>query len=58
MPDDARVAELLRELLDCGGTPEEVCRSCPELLEPVRAGWRKVRAERNRGVVSRVTFNE
>jgi serine/threonine-protein kinase len=44
MPDDARVDELLKELLDSGATPEEVCRACPELLEPVRAGWQKVRA--------------
>jgi serine/threonine-protein kinase len=47
MPDDTRVAELLRELLDSGDTPEEICRSCPELLEPVRAGWRQVRAMQN-----------
>src|SRR5262249_39575913 len=44
MADDARVEELLKELLDSGGTPEEVCRSCPELLAPVRAGWQKLRA--------------
>jgi serine/threonine-protein kinase len=47
MPDDARVAELLKELLDSGGTPEEACRSCPELLEAVRAGWRRVCAVQN-----------
>src|SRR5262249_27873658 len=40
---DARVDELLKELLDSGGTPEEVCRTCPELLGPVRAGWQKLR---------------
>ena len=44
MSDDARVDELLKELLDSGSTPEEVCRTCPELVEPVRAGWQKVRA--------------
>ena len=44
MLDDARVDELLKELLDSGGTPEEVCRTCPELLESVRNGWQKVRA--------------
>ena len=44
MSDDARVNELLKKLLDSGGTPEEVCRSCPELLAPVRAGWQRVRA--------------
>jgi tetratricopeptide (TPR) repeat protein len=43
MADDARVDELLKDLLDSGGTPEEVCRTCPELLAPVRAGWHKLR---------------
>src|SRR5262249_46288458 len=32
------------QLLESGGTPEEVCRGCPELLERVRVGWRAVRA--------------
>ena len=36
--------ELLEELLDSGGTPEEVCRACPELLPQVRAGWQRLRA--------------
>jgi hypothetical protein len=44
MPDDARVDELLKELLDSGATPEEVCRTCPELLAPVRTRWQQVRA--------------
>ena len=44
MTDDPRVEELLEELLDSGGTPEEVCRSCPELLDQVRAGWQRLRA--------------
>jgi tetratricopeptide (TPR) repeat protein len=44
MPDDARVDEILKELLDSGSTPEEVCRTCPELLAPVRSGWHKLRA--------------
>src|SRR6516162_5112719 len=44
MADDARVDELLKQLLDSGGTPEEVCRDCPELLDQVRSGWREVRA--------------
>jgi eukaryotic-like serine/threonine-protein kinase len=43
MSDDARVNELLKELLDSGSTPEEVCRTCPELLAAVRAGWQQVR---------------
>jgi serine/threonine-protein kinase len=44
MPSDRRVEELVGELLDTGGTPEEVCRTCPELLAQVRAGWARVRA--------------
>ena len=44
MTDDPRVEELLEELLDSGGTPDEVCRSCPELLARVRAGWQRLQA--------------
>ncbi len=44
MPDDPRIEELLEELLDSGGAPEEVCRACPELLTQVRAGWQRLRA--------------
>jgi serine/threonine-protein kinase len=44
MADDARVDELLKVLLDSGGTPEELCRSCPELLASVRARWQQLRA--------------
>ncbi len=44
MSDDPRVEQLLEELLDSGGTPEEVCRACPELLPEVRAGWQRLRA--------------
>ncbi|HVS36202.1 MAG TPA: serine/threonine-protein kinase [Gemmataceae bacterium] len=44
MSDDSRVEELLEELLDSGGSPEEVCRACPDLLPQVRAGWRRLRA--------------
>ena len=43
MTDDPRVEQLLDELLESGGTPEEVCRSCPELLPQVRAGWQRLR---------------
>jgi serine/threonine-protein kinase len=43
MTDDPRVEALLEELLDSGGTPEEVCRACPELVPQVRAGWRRLR---------------
>jgi len=41
--DDPRVDQLLEELLDSGGTPEEVCSSCPELLPQVRAGFHRLR---------------
>jgi len=44
MPDDSPVEELLQTLLDSGGTPEEVCRTCPELLPQVRAAWQRLRA--------------
>jgi tetratricopeptide (TPR) repeat protein len=43
MTDDPRVDQLLEQLLDSGGTPDEVCRSCPELLPSVRAGWQQLR---------------
>ena len=33
---------LVEELFDSGATPEEACRSCPELLREVRARWRQV----------------
>src|SRR5260370_39467050 len=41
--DGARVDQLLEQLLESGGTPEEVCRACPELLASVRAGWQELR---------------
>jgi serine/threonine-protein kinase len=43
MTDDARVQQLLEELLDSDATPEVVCASCPELLPVVRDRWRQVR---------------
>jgi eukaryotic-like serine/threonine-protein kinase len=43
MRDDPRLQQLLDELVDSGSTPEEVCRSCPELLPEVRACWRRLR---------------
>jgi serine/threonine protein kinase/tetratricopeptide (TPR) repeat protein len=46
MPDNPRVEQLLEELLDSGGTPEEACRTCPDLLPQVRAGWQRLRALR------------
>jgi serine/threonine-protein kinase len=41
--DDPRVQQLLDELFDSDGTPEDVCASCPELLPVVRDRWRQVR---------------
>jgi hypothetical protein len=37
---------LLEQMRESGGTPEEVCATCPELLEQVRAGWQELRALR------------
>ena len=48
MTDNPRLRQLLDELHDSHATPEEVCRSCPELLPEVRARWRavcRIRAE-------------
>jgi serine/threonine protein kinase len=42
MTDDPRVQQLLDQLLDSHATPEEVCRSCPELLPVVRERWRQI----------------
>jgi serine/threonine protein kinase len=42
MAEDPRLRRLLDELLDSQATPEEVCRSSPELLPEVRARWRRV----------------
>src|SRR5262245_9698211 len=39
---DPRVQQLLDRLIDAGATPEEVCRSCPELLPEVRARCRQM----------------
>ena len=43
MTDDPRVERLLEELLESGGSPEEACRSCPELLPQVRADLERLR---------------
>ena len=48
MTDNPCLRQLLDELHDSHATPDEVCRSCPELLPEVRARWRavcRVRAE-------------
>ena len=42
MSDEARVQELLDELLDRDATPEEVCGECTELLPVVRKRWREI----------------
>ncbi len=42
MPDDPRVQELLDELADRDATPEEVCRTYPELLTVVRERWGEI----------------
>src|SRR5262249_56457112 len=43
MTDDPRVGRLLEELLESGGSPEEACRTCPELLPQVRTRLRRLR---------------
>src|SRR4051812_38817767 len=48
MTENPRLRQLLDELHDSNATPEEVCRSFPELLPEVRARWGavcRVRAE-------------
>src|SRR5436190_18738606 len=47
MTDNPRLQQLLHELLDSQSTPEDVCRSDPELLPEVRAYWREVRRVRS-----------
>jgi eukaryotic-like serine/threonine-protein kinase len=42
MTDDPRVQQLLDELLNSDSSPEEVCKSCPELLPVVRERWREM----------------
>jgi serine/threonine-protein kinase len=42
MTEDPRVQLLLGELLASRATPEEVCKSCPELLPEVRERWREM----------------
>jgi serine/threonine-protein kinase len=43
MSDEARVEQLLDELLDSERTPEEICADCPELLPEVRKRIRLMR---------------
>jgi serine/threonine-protein kinase len=41
MSDQARVQQLVDELLSSERTPEEVCAECPELLAEVRQRWQQ-----------------
>jgi serine/threonine-protein kinase len=43
MIDDPRLERVLEELLESGGSPEEACRSCPELLPQVRSELQRLR---------------
>jgi len=43
MIDDPRLERVLEELLESGGSPEEACRSCPELLPQVRFELQRLR---------------
>src|SRR5208283_4468947 len=43
MAGNPDVFALLEEMLESGGTPEEVCRECPELLPEVRRRWKAFR---------------
>ena len=40
MASNPQVHRMLKEMLDSGKTPEEVCRDCPELLPEVRERWK------------------
>src|SRR6516162_4463620 len=42
MGNNPQVHRMLKEMLELGKTPEEVCRDCPELLPEVRQRWRQV----------------
>ncbi len=44
MSEEPRVLELIEQILDSEATPEDVCRSCPELLPQVRARLHRLRA--------------
>jgi serine/threonine-protein kinase len=43
MIDDPRVERVLEELLESGRSPEEACRTCPELLPRVRSELQRLR---------------
>ena len=42
MADHSRISQLLEELVNSQTSPEEVCRSCPDLLPEVRARWQRI----------------
>src|SRR4051794_9611279 len=44
MPDEARILELVEELLDSGGEPEDVCGLDGELLGEVRRRWARCKS--------------
>ena len=46
MTDDPRIQQMLDQLLNGHITPEEVCRSRPELPPVVRTRWRQMRCLR------------
>src|SRR5262249_34038313 len=41
MASNPQVHRMLKEMLELGKTPEEVCRDCPELLPEARQRWRQ-----------------
>src|SRR3954463_15025339 len=41
MPVDARILELVNEVIDSNRSPEEVCADCPELLREVQRQWKR-----------------
>src|SRR6516164_712035 len=41
MASNPQVHRMLKEMLELGKTPEEVCGDCPELLPEVRQRWRQ-----------------
>lgn len=41
--DQTRIVQLLEQILESGDSPEEVCRTSPDLLPHVRAGLRQLR---------------
>jgi serine/threonine-protein kinase len=43
MSDNARVRQLLEQMMESDRTPEEVCADDPELLPEVRRGWERLR---------------